>query len=29
MKAWGRIEMKIYTNDVGHMTNVAAMPIYQ
>ena len=25
MKAWGRIGMKIYTNDLGHM---AAMPIY-
>ena len=20
--------MKIYTNDLGHMTNMAAMPIY-
>ena len=24
----GRIGMKIYTNDLGHMTNMAAMPIY-
>ena len=28
MKAWGRIGMKIYTNELGHMTNMAAMPIY-
>ena len=28
MKAWGRMEMKIYINDLGHMTNMAAMPIY-
>ena len=28
MKAWGRIRMKIYTNELGHMTNMAAMPIY-
>ena len=28
MKAWGRKGMKIYTNELGHMTNVAAMPIY-
>ena len=27
-KAWGRIGMKIYTNELGHMTNMAAMPIY-
>ena len=26
MKALGRIGMKIYTNELGHMTNVAAMP---
>ena len=28
MKAYGRTGMKIYTNDLGHMTNMAAMPIY-
>ena len=28
MKAWGSMEMKIYTNEFGHMTNMAAMPIY-
>ena len=28
MKAWGRIGMKIYINELGHMTNMAAMPIY-
>ena len=28
MKAWGRIGKKIYTNDLGHMTNMAAMLIY-
>ena len=28
MKAWGRIGMKIYTNELGHMTNMVAMPIY-
>ena len=28
MKVWGGIGMKIYTNELGHMTNVAAMPIY-
>ena len=28
MKAWGRMGMKIYTNELGHMTNMAAMPIY-
>ena len=28
MKAWGRIGMKIYTNELGHITNMAAMPIY-
>ena len=28
MIAWGRIGMKIYTNELGHMTNMAAMPIY-
>ena len=28
MKANGRMGMKIYTNEFGHMTNMAAMPIY-
>ena len=28
MKASGRIGIKIYTNELGHMTNMAAMPIY-
>ena len=28
MKAWGRIGMKICTNELGHMTNMATMPIY-
>ena len=28
MKAWGRIGMKIYTNELGHMTNMATMSIY-
>ena len=28
MKAWGRIGMKIYTNELGNMTNMAAMHIY-
>ena len=28
MKACGGIEMKIYINELGHMTNMAAMPIY-
>ena len=28
MKAWGRKGMKIYTNKLGHMTNMAAMPVY-
>ena len=28
MKAWGRMGMKIYTHKLGHMTNMAAMPIY-
>ena len=27
-KACGRIGMKIYTNELDHMTNMAAMPIY-
>ena len=28
IKAYGCMEMKIYTNEKGHMTKVAAMPIY-
>ena len=28
MKAWGRIGMKIYTNELGHMTNMVAMLEY-
>ena len=28
IKVQGRMEMKIYTNELGHMTNMAAMPIY-
>ena len=28
MKAKGRMGMKIYTNELGHITNMAAMPIY-
>ena len=28
MKARGGMGMKIYTNELGHMTNMAAMPIY-
>ena len=28
MEAWGGIGMKIYTNELGHMTSMAAMPIY-
>ena len=28
MKAWERMEMKIYINELGHMTKMAAMPIY-
>ena len=28
MKALGRMEMKIYINDLDHMTNMVAMPIY-
>ena len=24
----GRMGMKIYTNELGHMTNMATMPIY-
>ena len=28
MKAWRKIGMKINSNELGHMTNMAAMPIY-
>ena len=28
MKACGRIGMKIHINELGHITNMAAMPIY-
>ena len=28
MKTLRRIGTKIYTNELGHMTNMAAMPIY-
>ena len=28
MKAEGRMGMKIYTNELGDMTNMAIMPIY-
>ena len=28
MKAYGRMGMKIYINEMGHMTKMAAMPIY-
>ena len=28
MKAWGRIGMKINTNELGHMTNMAAITEY-
>ena len=28
MKALGRMGMKIYTNGLGHITNMAAMPVY-
>ena len=27
MKAYGRMGMKIYKNELGHMTKMAAMPI--
>ena len=27
MKAGGRVRIKIYTNEVGHMTKMVAMPI--
>ena len=28
MKIYGRIGMKFFTNELGHMTKMAAMPIY-
>ena len=28
MKAWGGIGIKIYINELGHITNMATMPIY-
>ena len=28
MKAEGRMGIKIYANELGHMTKMAAMPIY-
>ena len=28
MKAQGGMEMKIYTNELGNMTNMAVMPMY-
>ena len=28
MKAFGRMGMKIYTNELGHLTKMATMPIY-
>ena len=28
MKTLGRIAINIYTNELGHMTKMAAMPIY-
>ena len=28
MKAYGRMGMKIYINELGHMTKMAAMPIF-
>ena len=28
MKALGRIGMKMYINELGHMTDMAAMPIH-
>ena len=28
MKAYGRMGMKIYTNELSLMTNIATMPIY-
>ena len=27
-ESWGRMGMKIYTNELGHMANMAAMSIY-
>ena len=28
MKAYGRMGMNIYINELGHITKMAAMPIY-
>ena len=28
MKAYGRMGMKIYTNELGHFANMAPMPIH-
>ena len=28
MKAYGSTGMEIYTNELGHMTKVASMPVY-
>ena len=28
MKAYGRMGMKIFINELGHMTKMAAVPIY-
>ena len=28
MKAYGRIGKKVYINEAGHMTKMAAMPVY-
>ena len=28
MKAYGRMGMKIYINELGHMTKMAVMPIH-
>ena len=28
MKAYGRMGMKIFTNELGHITKMVAMPIY-
>ena len=29
MKAYGRMGMNFFTNELGHMTMMAAMPIYE
>ena len=29
MKAYGIMGMKIYINELGHMTKMAAMPVYE